>query len=158
MTRIEILSDLSNYFKVHELVGRRTYETLGEDAWQVFDTDTLHCLLIMRKGINKPFSINNWFWGGQFSQRGFRSNISQIVKDKTLANKIYLSGHPIGKAFDFQVTGVDAELVRNWIEAHASLFPCKIRLEWRKNGVPISWVHFDTKYKESNPKVYKFDV
>jgi hypothetical protein len=158
MKRTEIINKLKQYFKPYELVGKRTHEKLGGDSWQVFDTDTLHCLLIMREGINKPFTINTWFNGGQYDERGFRSNVQFIPKDKTLRNRLYLSGHVMGKAFDFKVSGMESEDVRNWIEANADLFPCKVRLEWRKGGVPISWVHFDTKQIAGFPKVYKFNI
>lgn len=151
--------DLKRYFQTHELVGRKTYELLGEEAWQVFDTDTLQCLLIMREGINKPFYVNNWAWGGDKQERGFRSNVQSLSKGKTLANQLYLSGHIMGKAVDFVVKGMTAEQARDWIEANGTLFPCKVRLEDKdKNLMPISWVHFDTKYQESNPKVYRFNA
>lgn len=158
MTRSQIVTELKKYFKTQELVGEETYKKLGKDSWQVFDKETLHCLLIMRYSIGKPFTVNTWHNGGIYDERGFRSNIQEIVKDKTEKNTLYLSGHPIGKAFDFTVKDMEAEAVRDWIEAFKNLFPCKIRLEWRKDGVPISWVHFDTKWTEGNPKIYKFDV
>jgi len=166
MERSTIIKKLSKYFATHELVGKATYEFFearNEDSWQVFDTDTLHCLLIMREGIGLPFSVNNWFWGGTYDERGFRSNIQYIVRSKTNKGIIYLSGHPLGKAIDFQVDGMGAEDVRNWIEDHAKEFPCKIRLEWKKKnkeGVykPITWVHYDTKQIDSKPKIYKFNI
>lgn len=158
MNRTQIISKLKEYFKPYELVGKRTYEKLGGDSWQVFDTDTLHCLLIMREGIDKPFTVNTWFNGGKYDERGYRSNVQDIVKRKTLRNSLYLSGHPMGKAFDFKVSGMESEDVRNWIEDHADEFPCKVRLEWHKGGTPISWVHFDTKQIAGLPKVYKFNI
>lgn len=160
MTRKEIIEGLKKYFAAHELVDKQTHDRFGDESWQFFDTDTLHTLLVLREGINKPFDINNWFWGGQYSERGLRTNLGSICKGKTLSNRLYLSGHVLGKAFDFKVKGMDSEDVRNWIKANESILPCKIRLEHIMNstGKPITWVHFDTKYIESKPKVYFFNV
>lgn len=160
MTRKEIIKGLKKYFATHEVVDKLTLDRFGDEAWQFFDTDTLHTLLVLREGINKPFDINNWYWNGQYDERGLRTNICDIVKRKTLKGSLYLSGHVLGKAFDFKVKGMDSEDVRNWIKAHADDLPCKIRLEhiMLSTGKPISWCHFDTKYKEKNPKVYFFNV
>lgn len=158
MTRADIIKDLKNYFAIYELVGKDTYEKHSDNSWFVFRTEALHCLLIMREGIGLPFTVNDWYWGGRFDERGYRSNIQHIAKEKTLDGVLYLSGHPLGCAFDFKVKEMGSESVRTWIIENEDLFPCKIRLEHKKNGKPISWVHFDTKYYEKNPKTYLFNV
>lgn len=153
--REQIIKELKNYFKIQELVGEETYNKHKDNAWFVFDTNLLHCLLILRTNIDKPFTINNWYKGGRFSQRGLRDNTQSILKNK---KRLYLSGHVLGKAFDFDVKGMTAEEVRDWIKENEDLLPCKVRLEHRKDGVPINWVHLDTNYYEKNPKIYLFDV
>jgi hypothetical protein len=160
VTRIEIINELKKYFDIRELVGRDVFKLFGKNAWQVFDTDLLHTLLVVRVKIDRPITANNWHKGGSYDERGFRSNIQPIVKNKTLKNQLYVSGHPLGKAIDFVVKGMTAEEVRDWLEENQELLPYKIRLEWKiqKTGLPISWVHLDTKYTEENPKVYKFNV
>jgi hypothetical protein len=160
MNRKEVIKALKKYFKIHELVGPRMYATYGDEAWFVFETDTLHCLLLMRVGIGKRFYLNNWFWGGDKTQRGYRDTTQQIIKDKVEKEILYVSGHPLGNAFDYVVDGMTAEEVREWIEDHQDIFPCKIRLEWKvkSSGEPITWVHFDTKWFDYNPKIYKFNV
>lgn len=160
MTRKQILRELSNYFRPFELVDELTYNKFGKSALQFFDTDTLHCLLILREGINKPFTVNTWYWGGRYDERGLRTNICDIVYKKTLKKKLYLSGHLLGKAFDFKVKGMTSDDVRQWAVDNSHLFPCKIRFENVNTltGKPITWVHFDTKWIERNPKVYLFDI
>jgi hypothetical protein len=158
MTRIDIIDRLKKYFQIYELVSEEVYNKYKEDSWALFHEDALHCLLIMREGIDKPFTINNWYWGGNFDERGFRENTCSICKSKTDNNIMYLSGHVLGMAFDFTVRGMNAPAVRDWIEENADLFPCKIRLENEKNGVQITWVHFDIKFYDRHPKVYRFDV
>jgi len=160
MTRIEIIDKLQNYFGIYELVDRQVFETFGATSWQFFDTDTLHTLLVIREGLGKPIHINNWKWNGNYQERGLRTNVGTISRRATNRGKMYLSGHVLGKAFDFKVEGMKSEDVRHWIEDNQELLPTKIRLEHikLKTGRPITWVHFDTKFLDKNPKVYWFNV
>ncbi|WP_435415857.1 hypothetical protein [Polaribacter aestuariivivens] len=158
MNRTEIIFSLKKYFKIHELVGKWTYKIHGERAWKFFSTEALYMLLIIRENLGKPITINNWFWGGKFSQRGLRTNLQNIFKQMFSSGKLYLSGHVLGEAFDFDVEGMTAPEVRNWIKQNQHLFPFKIRLERNKNGKPINWTHADALQEDHNPKVYEFDV
>lgn len=140
MTRQEIIQEIkaNNYFIIQELVCKHTFQRFGERAWQFLDTELLHTLLVIRKAINKPMYINNWDAGGPLSQRGLRCNICQLSKDKTKVNDIYLSSHCNGAGVDFDVKGMTAEQVRQWIAKNGVLLPYPIRLE---SGV--TWVHLD---------------
>tara|TARA_R110002012_G_scaffold321558_1_gene549837 strand:+ start:256 stop:732 length:477 start_codon:yes stop_codon:yes gene_type:complete len=158
MEREQIIIKLKNYFFIHELVGKTTYKIHGERAWKFFSTDSLHALLITREGIARPMTINTWMRGGKFSQRGLRSNVQDIFRQMFKSQKLYLSGHVLGEAFDFDVKGMSAESVRGWIIDHDYKYPMKIRLEHKKNGKPINWVHLDTIQEIHNPKVYLFNV
>lgn len=158
MDRWQIINELKDYFAIYELVGPYTYKAHGDRAWKFFSTEALHALLITRKGIDKPMTVNTWFWGGKFSQRGLRSNIQNIVRQITKSLKLYLSGHVLGEAFDFDVEGMTASEVRGWILDNRELYPMKIRLEHLKNGNEINWVHMDTIQEEHNPDVYFFNI
>ena len=158
MNRKEIIDNLSNYFDISELVGPAVYNKYGNESWFVFETDILNCLLLIRVGLDKPITINNWKRGGTRSESGYRDNTQSIMVDKTIEGKLYLSGHVLGCAFDFTVKDVNSTYVREWVVKHKNIFPCKVRLENNKDGKQISWVHIDTKYYERNPKVYLFDV
>ena len=155
MKRDEVIIRLKNYFSISELVDEIVFAKHGERAWRFFDTDLLKCLLIVREGLNKPITINTWVWGGRFSQRGLRHNLSPMVKSKS---RLYLSAHMLGKAVDFDVKGMSATQVRTWIKSNPELFACKIRLEENLRGKEINWVHLDTIHEEKNPKIYLFDV
>jgi len=160
MNRQQVEQRLRQFFQYHELVDKQTYEKFGDTSWQFFDTDTLHSLLILREGINLPFSINDWYWGGRYDERGLRTNICDIVYKKTIKKRLYLSGHILGKAFDFKVKGMSADDVRKWAVDNGDLFPCKLRFENinTSTGKTISWVHFDTKWIMSKPKIYLFNI
>jgi len=151
-----IITELKQFFSVQELVSRRVYDRYSERSWKFLDTDLLECLLIVRKNLGRPMTINTWNYGGTKQQRGLRENLSHLVSNKTRAGKLYLSAHTMGKAVDFVVKGLTAEEVRMIIKDMT--FPCKIRLEHHMNGEPISWVHLDTVDEDHNPDVYFFDV
>lgn len=138
---------IKKYFNISELVGKRTVKKYGERAWRFLDYRALYALLIVREGLDKSITVNS----GSREQRGLRTIIQQIVRRKSIRNVLYISAHIQGKAFDFDVKGMTAKEVREWIVNNGYLFPFKIRLE---DGV--SWVHIDTVYEEKNNKVYLF--
>lgn len=149
------METIKNYFVIQEFVDPLVYEKYGETAWKFIDEKLLDCLLIIRKELDSPITVNNWKYGGKFTQRGLRHNMSPLVSSK---NRLYLSAHLFGKAVDFDVSGMTSIEVRKWIVDNADKFPCKIRLERNLNGKPISWVHLDIMSDETKPKVYQFDV
>jgi hypothetical protein len=124
-------------FKIYELVDRETYETFGLHAWRFIDKDLINVLDFIRNSLDRKITINNWYWSGEFEQRGLRTNVSEIVKDKTMKDELYLSAHVLGKAADFDVEGMSAEEVRKWLSENK--LPVNVRVE---NSV--NWVHLDT--------------
>ncbi len=157
-TKKDIIEFTKTRFNIKELVSERVYRAYGNDAWALFSPDLLKCLMLIREGIGRPITVNNWHAGGNFDERGFRENLSDICVDKTSSGKLYTSGHVLGMAVDFDVKGMTANEVRCWITEMEEIFPCKIRLERKLNGKYISWVHLDVKYYDKNPKVYQFNV
>lgn len=160
MGKTELIDKLKQYFDIYELVDEQTYTKFKDKAWGYFDYDTLESLLIIRENLGRKITINNWYWNGQFSQRGLRTNVCSIVKKKTNGNKLYLSAHVLGKGIDFDVEGMTASEVRKWIVENEHLFNCKIRLEhkYAKSGKEITWVHLDTVHHPNTPKIYLFNV
>lgn len=140
MNRQQIITELKKYFDIRELVCPHTFKAFGERAWQFFDRDFLETLLIVRRDILKvEMTANNWHKGGIYSQRGFRCNICQLVKDKTLKNLIYLTSHSNGASIDFDAKGLTVDQVHAHIKANAHLLPVPVRME---KGV--TWNHLDT--------------
>lgn len=133
------MNNITKYFKVQELVCPHVYSRFGDTAIQFFDKGILDTLLFIREHIGMPIYINNWMWGGNKSQRGLRCNVCALVKEKTSLEKPYLSAHLLGRGIDFNVKGMSAEEVRNWLEDMKNGLPCKIRVEDE-----VSWVHIDT--------------
>ena len=74
MTRFETINELKTYFKPYELVDKATYDKYGNESWQFLHSDLLKSLLIIRKGLGKSITINDWYWGGHINWKGERAN------------------------------------------------------------------------------------
>lgn len=137
MNRTELIQQLKPYFRIQELICPHCYNKFGESAWQFLSTELLSTLLILRtKVINKPITVNTWHNGGQFSQRGLRCNICELVKSK---DSIYMSQHCLGNAIDFNAKDMTSEEVNNKIRECADMFEYPVRLEANTDG----WSHID---------------
>ena len=132
------------YFGIKELVSPVVYKQWGEQAWMFFQPDVLQDLLTIRESWNSPIIINNWGTGGNLRQCGLRSNLDDLVLEKSRKDLLYLSFHTMGKAFDLH-----DKLGRNqklWEHSKQLITNNKLktftRLEDYKktNG----WVHIDS--------------
>lgn len=138
------------YFKLYELVCPEVYNKFGDMAWQFFDEKAVITLDWVRRTLNKPITINTWHDGGEFDERGLRCIQCKIVHDKCYQGQVYVSPHILGKAFDFDVEGMDAGEVRVWLAANKDKIPYPIRLENH-----VEWVHMDT--EDTGVKVFLFE-
>lgn len=131
-----IVEHFRRYFNLTEVVDQQTARRDGDKAWGYFDTRLLEVLIWIREGLGIPLVINT----KDRQQRGLRVNICQIVKEKTLNGILYISGHLLGKAFDFNAAQnrMTAEQIRQWIAANIDDCPYPIRLE-----KDVNWVHID---------------
>jgi len=154
----ELIAELEKYFSIEEFVDETVFNKYGTRAWRFFDPRLLETILMIRVALDKSITINNWKWNGRFSQRGLRTNISSLVQNKSLKNRLYLSAHLRGAAIDFDVKGMTSVEVRTWLVENEDMLPYKIRLENLMNGKPIGWIHLDCDDEEKNPKVYLFNV
>ena len=141
---------ICKFFKIHELVSPNVYRKYGERSWMFFDQKLLETLDFIREYFGEPIIINNWNYGGDFTQRGLRENTCPIVKDKTNDYEIYLSAHVLGKGVDLNINGYSAEEVRHKLIDIKDDLPYPIRLE-----KDVSWVHLDVMNIERE-KIYIF--
>lgn len=142
---------IKDYFDIQELVCKHVYGKFGQSAWQFFDPRLLETLLVIRENLGKPIHVNNWQVGGNLTQRGLRCNVCQLVAGKTRMDKVYVSAHMQGTGIDFDVKGMTALEVRDWIKANRILLPYAIRLEQ-----DVDWVHLDMRNDGRNGKVVYF--
>jgi len=158
MTDRDIYKEIQEYFVVQEFVSSKVYKKHGDRAWKFICPRLLETMLFIRKELGRPVKINTWHIGGRFSQRGLRSNLGSIFLSKFRKGRMYLSAHVMGRAVDFDVQGMTAPEVRQWLKGKYKELPYKIRLENEMNGKQISWVHLDMFYEEKNKKVYLFNI
>jgi len=83
-----------------------------------------------------PITVNNWYAGGPFQQRGFRNDPGTGA---------LLSQHRYGRAADFDVTGLTAAAFRLMVKEGklAAELQYVTRIEETAGGQPIGWVHID---------------
>lgn len=143
------MKTIKDFFGIKELVCPHVFDKFGEGAWALFDPRLLAVLLFIRTNLWKAVIVNNWHKGGQFSQRGYRCNLCQLVKEKTIKDKLYCTAHSEGMAIDFDVVGMTAEEVRTWLHNNRERLPYSIRLETN-----VNWVHLDVRTTSSNKITY----
>ena len=90
----------------------------------------------IRENLGKPIIVNNWAMGGQYSQRGLRCCVCALVREKSMLEKPYLSDHVLARGVDFNVQGMTAQEVRDWLEEHKEELPYNVRIE-----KDVNWVH-----------------
>lgn len=127
------------YFCVEEFVPPEVYKERGNKAITVIDTNILRFIENLREALNKPITANNWKWGGSYSYRGYRTSASKHFRK--------YSQHSFGRALDFDVKGMSAQEVREWIIKNRELDWVK-PITFLENSV--SWVHIDTRTSEDN--------
>ena len=135
--------DIKKYFSIKELVCPHVYNLHGDKAWAFFDPRLLDVLYFIRANLGKPITVNN---GTTLTQRGYRCNLCELVKTK---KTLYCSAHMRGQAIDFDVKGMTADQVRNWLWNNRERLPHNIRLE-----EDVSWVHVDVCNINPNKIVY----
>lgn len=127
---------MKEWFDIKELVCPHVYDRHGESAWRLFDPRIIEVMAWLRRTINKRIYVNMPSLG--LTQRGLRCNLCSLVKAKTEAGILYVSPHLLAAGFDFDVEGMTAEEVRQWLVQYKEELPYPIRLEQ-----DVNWVHCD---------------
>lgn len=127
------------YFDLSELMPDEMIEKYGEQCWQFLDYRLLVTLDFIREKLNRPIYVN----GNGFNYRGYRPN--------TYKDSLYASQHLHGRAADFDVEGMLANEVRNWLKNNANQLPFPI---WVEDGV--NWVHIDVRQSDKG-QIYFFN-
>lgn len=136
------MATIKDYFGIKELVCPHVYDKFREQAWQFFDPRLLDVMLVIREKTGLPIVVNNWGKGGNLTQRGLRCHLCPMMKEKTRLEKLYMTAHSFGMAWDFNVVGQTVEETHRWIVNNQILLPHPIRLE-EPDG--INRVHLDVR-------------
>lgn len=126
------------HFKAQELVPPSVYNVRGDKSIQLFDTNALKLIDWLRDRYGST-TINDWSWGGNFSQSGLRT-VEFYGSDESYHKSF--SQHKYGRAFDLKFKDVSAEEIRTDLKAMWELqglgFPITLEDD-------VSWVHVDTR-------------
>lgn len=128
-----------DYFELHELVDKPTWERLGEKSIWMLNPTAFNGLIALRVALDSPMTVNNYFWGGNLSNRGYRSIYS------TIGGKF--SQHRVGNAFDFNVKNMSNESVYNFIVNNYAKFGITTVEDIKFTP---TWVHID--FRNTNQK------
>ena len=132
------------YFGIKELVSPVVYNKWGEQAWMFFNPLVLEDLDTIRETWGSSIIINNWATGGNLKQCGLRSNMDDMVIDKTFKGKLYLSSHCLGCGFDLHAgNGLNNKL---WQHCYDLILHKKLKTFRRLENLKLTkgWVHIDT--------------
>ena len=119
------------HFKVQELVPPSIYEKRKEKAIELIDERVLITLDQLRE-IFGPCTVNDWSFGGSFSQSGLRTPEAKEYSPT--------SQHSFDRAMDCKFSEYEAEEVRAEILDNRILFPYITFIENE-----VSWLHFDVR-------------
>ena len=120
------------YFELHELVDKETWTKLGSKSIWMLNEKAVKGLEALREAIAKPITVNNWYWGGNLENRGYRSIYS------TTGAKF--SQHRVGNAFDINVKGMSSDEVNEYIQKNYHKFGITTLED--KSFTP-TWTHID---------------
>lgn len=124
---------IPEYFHPYELVDERTYYDYGHDhCMSLFDDRILWTIDQIRKKLDKPVHVNNWFKGGKFQFRGYRPY--------WCTEGTRYSQHRYGRAIDFDVLKENPEDIRTWLLSEECKDIAKYITAIEKD---VNWVHID---------------
>ena len=142
MTHKELITEVTRFFDIRELVSKCVYDKYQTGAWRFFDPRILETLLVLRRDILRvPLVCNNWKSGGTMQQRGLRENVCEMVRKKTDFDILYISAHCLGQGLDLSSPSMTADQMRASIKKNEDKLPYKVRIEDGKTAK--TWLHID---------------
>jgi hypothetical protein len=144
-------------FEIHELVPPEIYLAEGEAAWRYIDQEAKRMLFDFRQWIEKPCTVNDYHWGGQFEWSGMRTPAkAKALGSPRSLHKADLEAGILCRAFDVKIAGEDYDQLRARIRMDQDN-PLLARINRMEAGV--NWLHID---RGSPPagrqRIYLFQV
>ncbi|MGL5208982.1 MULTISPECIES: hypothetical protein [Cetobacterium] len=129
------------YFKGKELVSPEVYKIHGENVLKFISKDILIFLDLLREDLGVPILVNRPSVG--ITQRGLRTTIDSLVKEKVKSSKLYLSAHVLGRGIDFEVPSMDMKKVYERIINNPRRYSMITRIEDPNVTLPKGYIHVD---------------
>lgn len=131
------------HFRIEELVPPEAMDLVENEAilWWLFDDRLLRVADRLRKDYG-PMTVNDWPWGGEYTDSGLRLPGSQYY--------IPTSQHAHGRALDLKPREVSVGEVRQDITGRLRDYMCQV------TGVElgVSWLHIDV--RNTNGQLHTF--
>lgn len=125
---------ICKHFAIQELVGPDLFnETDDPDLlWWLFDDRLLRVADQLREAYG-PMTVNDWLWGGGYTDSGFRTPESGYYS--------ITSQHSHGRALDLKPSDVSVERIRrDIVERKRDYLKAVTGLE-----LGVSWLHIDVR-------------
>ena len=127
-------------FKIQELVSPELYDMLGDNTWKLFDKGFLEDVDRFASDVKRDLGvsgviINDWLWGGGYTQSGFREMSSSVGAAR--------SAHKSGKAVDMKFKGCTIKDAYDYLIKYQDRYPNISRVE--DIAYTESWLHVDCK-------------
>lgn len=113
-------------FALSELVPQVTITRFGDKAWEFLDERMLRNLQYIREALGRTITVNT-------------PSLQYRCFDPVTYRKDGYSQHNHGRSVDFDVKGMTAQQVRDWLKVHYKELP-EPNI-WVEEGT--RWVHFD---------------
>jgi hypothetical protein len=130
------------HFKIYEIVPPSVYEKYGERAWWFLNPSLLELADALRDDFGSC-TVNDYKWGGKFSQSGLRTSESQYYNP--------FSQHALGNALDMKFK-ISADEVREQIKSNPDKYLAIAPSITLEEGV--SWVHIDVRNAEHGIRTF----
>jgi len=126
---------VSKSFYIHEFVPKVVFDHPTRDPRWYIRPEVIQLAQYYRDYFGRPVYINNWYWGGDKYNRGFRTRFSQVGAN--------WSQHRLGCAFDCNIKGLSPDEVRAEILANQSLFMSMGLTTIESGDYAPTWIHSD---------------
>lgn len=129
---------VSNNFYLHEFIPIHIYHQYGRKSTWFIRPEIIKLAQFYRDWFDSPMTINNWYWGGPYQERGYR--------DPHTNTGSKLSQHKLGAAFDCTIRGISADEVRKEILRNKDEFMKAGLTTLEHPAYAPTWVHSDIRW------------
>lgn len=129
-------------FDLREFVPPSVWEDFGTASRWFLDPRMLDLAQFYRDYFGSAVRVNDWHYGGDFTERGFR------LPDTNTGAR--LSQHKFGRAFDCNVKGYTPDEVRREIKQNEDLFMEEGLRALESGDIATTWVHSDIRTTDQN--------
>ena len=126
---------ISDHFQLEEFVPPNVFQTWGANAVWFVDPRLIELAEFVRTFFNKPVIINDWHRGGQLQYRCFRDQETNVGAK--------LSQHRMGRAMDFNISGMTPQEVYSAILANSGAFMKAGLTSMEDISATPTWTHID---------------